>query len=104
MASSGEMNVTDLVQTNIAVQNFPCPEGFPAPCVLLPPDPGGIRLNTCDQSSLSQRWNTSAGDPSVATTVQSEASGNCWEINGCSGPDIDTRTLRCAVHELMQLW
>ena len=47
-------------------------------------------LNKCDPSSLTQRWNTSAGDPSVVTTVQSEASGNCCEINGCSGPDIDT--------------
>ena len=38
-------------------------------------------LNKCDPSSLTQRWNTSAGDPSVMTTVQSEATGNCWEIN-----------------------
>eukprot|EP01043_Picozoa_sp_COSAG02_P037509 COSAG02_NODE_2822_length_7957_cov_4.624841_1_plen_474_part_00 len=87
---SGDMVVQDLVGTNIAVENFPCPDGFSEPCVHLDPAPGGIMLNKCDSSSATQRWNTSAGDPSVVTTVQSEASLSCWEVNGCGGPDIDT--------------
>ena len=30
-SSDGEMSVTDLVATNIAVENFPCPTGFGRP-------------------------------------------------------------------------
>jgi hypothetical protein len=79
------MAVQDLVATNLAVEGFTCPNGFEEPCVHLDPDPGGIMLNKCDPSSLTQQWNTSAGDPSVVTTVQSVASGSCWEVNGCGG-------------------
>ena len=81
--------VTERVATNIAVQGYPCPDGFPAPCVHLDPDPGSLSVAPCDSSATSQRWNLTA-DPTTVTSVQSELTGSCWEINGCNGPDVDT--------------
>ena len=94
MSSGGSpsMRVSERIATNIAAENFPCPDGFPKPCVHLDPDPGGLSLLPCSGATTTQRWNLTAARN--LTAVQSEASGSCWEINGCSGPDVDTNYVR----------
>jgi hypothetical protein len=49
---------------------------------------GALRLAQCD-GSISQSWNITT-DPTVATNVESEFDGGCWEIDGCGGSTVDT--------------
>ena len=86
---NGGLRVSKSLQNNIKVEGYPCPDGFPSPCVHLDPEPGAISLKPCDGSKR-QLWNLTGTDPSVVTNVQSHASRSCWEINGCNGPDVDT--------------
>jgi hypothetical protein len=87
--------VQERIATGVTLEGFPCPPGFPAPCIRLDPDPGSLNLLPCDKS-LNQQWNFSSGKAVNSTNVQSLAAGSdgkpggCWEINGCSGPDVDT--------------
>jgi hypothetical protein len=93
--TSGGLAVQERIATGVTIEGFPCPPGFPSPCIRLDPDPGSLNLLPCD-GSLNQQWNFSSGKAVNSTNVQSLAAGSdgkpggCWEINGCGGPDVDT--------------
>ena len=102
------LQVQQLLASNVAVSGYPCPtapSGYPPfdpPCVRLPQSSDGLEAAPCNTSAPSQRWKirrddglTGGGrvvDVGDVVTVQSAAksNGGCWEINGCSGSDVDT--------------
>ena len=104
--SETALQVKQLLASNVAVSGYPCPSAppghpsFDPPCVRLPESADGLRAAPCNSSSPSQRWKLRRGqltdgfavdvDDVVAVQSAATSNGGCWEINGCSGSDVDT--------------
>eukprot|EP00662_Eupelagonemidae_sp_cell21_P002801 gene2801-12306_t len=92
--------------SHFVVQGFPCPEGFPAPCLRKwkPAGSGPMWVNKCNAAAAMQRWNISSnaagwssirtmGSPSVTRTsegqcLSSPALGTGGKRQCRAGPDV----------------
>ena len=75
------------------LRGFPCPAGYPRPCLRKPPTPQQLWLNKQCTDAPTQRWAWSAAGPGAAARVRS-AGGGCvqaYELSTAAG---------CAAHDV----
>jgi hypothetical protein len=62
--------------TAVTIEGFPCPEGFPAPCLVKKMNPHLIWLSECKDGAAAQRWNISRNAAGWVSFSNAAGNGN----------------------------
>ena len=67
---------TAATATTVTIEGFPCPEGFPAPCLIKKTNPHLIWLGECKDGAAAQRWNASRNAAGWVSFSNAAGNGN----------------------------